>query len=248
MTEIITILLVFFIGVLASMFGSMIGGGTLLSLPLLMLLGIPPQVAVATERLGGIGQTLAAFGKFAYSKKIVWKYVLLLATISILGSIIGANILVSFDPGQLQKAIGLILVILVPITLLRPQLGTEHNSPSGAKIIVGSIIYFLVQIFAAFFGGGTGILTSYTLMSFFGLTILESTATKIIPWFMLSIVSLVIFAKNQLIDYKVGVVLFVGMTIGGYLGAHIAISKGDIWVKKVFYLLVAVTIGKLLIG
>ncbi|QQS38384.1 sulfite exporter TauE/SafE family protein [Candidatus Woesebacteria bacterium] len=124
---------------------------------------------------------------------------------------------------------------------------TKHNEVGITKVIIGSVIYFFVQIFAAFFGGGTGILISYNLMSFFGLTILEVAATKIIPWFFLSVVSLVIFANNNFIDYKMGAVLFLGMTIGGYIGTHVAINKGDIWIKKLFYLLVAITVLKLLL-
>lgn len=246
MSESITLLSVFFIGIFASIFGSMIGGGTLLSLPFLILIGLPPQVAVATERFGGIGQTFASFFRFAHSKKIIWKYVPVLTVISMIGSIIGANILVSINPVILHKAIGFILIILLPISFLKPNLGTQHHEVGIVKVVVGSFIYFFVQIFAAFFGGGTGILIAYNLMSFFGLTILESTATKIIPWFFLSVVSLVIFANSNLINYEMGVVLFFGMTIGGYIGSHIAIKKGDTWIKNIFYLLVAITVVKLL--
>jgi len=247
MSDVTTTIFVFFIGVLASFFGSMIGGGTLLSLPLLMLVGLPPQVAVATERFGGLGQTLASFLKFAHSKKIAWKYVPLLTIISSAGSIIGAYILISINPAVLHKAIGIILLILLPLALLKPDLGIQHHHVSRNKIVIGSIIYFFVQIFASFLGGGTGILIAYSLMAYFGLTILEATATKIIPWFFLSIVSLVIFIQNGIVDYQMGAVLLVGMSIGGYLGAHTAIKKGDAWVKHLFYFLVTISIVKLLL-
>jgi len=246
MPEIVFFISIFFIGVFASTFGTMVGGGTLLSLPFLMLLGLPPQVAVATERFGGLGQTFAAFYKFSRSKKIDWKYVPLLSIVSSVGSIIGAQILVNINPALLHNAIGIILLALLPLSFLKRNLGVEHTKVSSTKIIIGSIVYFFVQIFASFFGGGTGILIAYTLMFFFGLTILEATATKIIPWFFLSLVSLIIFAQNGIINYKLGIILFAGMTVGGYLGAHIAIKKGDAWIKRIFYLLVLITIMKLL--
>lgn len=163
MSEIISLISVFFIGIFASIFGTMVGGGTLFSLPFLMLIGLPPQVAVAAERFGGLGQTAAAFFKFAYSKKIVWEYVPLLTIISIGGSIIGANILIKINPAALHNAIGIILLILLLATFLHQNLGIHHNNVSQNKIIIGSVIYFFVQIFAAFFGGGTGILIAYTL-------------------------------------------------------------------------------------
>ncbi len=246
MPEVVLFISVFLIGVFASAFGTMVGGGTLLSLPFLMLIGLPPQVAVATERFGGLGQTLAAFYKFARSKKIEWQYVPLLSVVSSVGSIIGAQILVSISPALLHNAIGIILLALLPLSFLKRNLGIEHNKVSNTKIIIGSVIYFFVQIFASFFGGGTGILIAYTLMFFFGLTILEATATKIIPWFFLSLFSLFIFAQNGIINYKLGIILLAGMTVGGYLGAHIAIKKGDRWIKRLFYFLVIISIIKLL--
>ncbi len=246
MSEVLLLVSVFLIGIFASVFGTMVGGGTLLSLPLLMLLGLPPQVAVATERFGGLGQTLAAFYKFSRSQKIAWQYVPLLSVISSVGSVIGAYVLVNISPALLHNVIGVILLALLPLTVLKRNLGVKHNQVSGLRIFFGSLIYFLVQIFASFFGGGTGILIAYTLMYCFGLTILEATATKIIPWFFLSLISLFIFAQNGIVNYKLGVVLLVGMTIGGYIGAHLAIKKGDEWVKRVFYFLVMVSVVKLL--
>jgi len=244
--EIFELLAVFFVGILASMFGAMIGGGTLLSLPFLMLIGLPAPVAVATERFGGLGQTAASFVKFARSQKIMWPFVPLLTIISVVGSIIGAQILVTIDVELLHNAIGVILLLLLPLTFLKRSVGIEHNKVGRRSLIVGSILYFFVQIFAAFFGGGTGILVAYTLMFCFGLTVLEASATKIIPWFFLSVTSLVIFALNDLINYQLGIVLLLGMTIGGYLGAHIALKKGDAWIKYLFYGLVIVTVAKLL--
>lgn len=246
MPEIITLVSVFFIGLLASIFGTLVGGGSLLSIPFLIMIGLPPQVAIATERFGGLGQTVAAFFKFFKSKKIVWKYVPLLTVISVSGSLIGANILVSIDPKVLHNIIGVTLLVLLPLIFLKRDLGIQRSEVSRNKIIVGSVIYFLVQIFAAFFGGGTGTLIVYALMFFFGLTILEATATKIIPWFFLSISSLIIFALKGIVDYKVGLVLLVGMSIGGYIGAHLALKKGDAWVKRLFFLFVIISVIKLL--
>lgn len=246
MPEIITLISVFFIGLIASIFGTLVGGGSLLSIPFLILIGLPPQAAIATERFGGLGQTVAAFFKFFKSKKIVWKYVPLLTVISVGGSLIGANILVSIDPKILHNIIGITLLVLLPLVFLKRDLGIQRSEVSRNKIIVGSVIYFLVQIFAAAFFGGTGVLITYVLMFFFGLTIVEATVAKTIPWFFLSISSLIIFALKGIVDYKVGVVLLIGMSIGGYIGAHLALKKGDAWVKRLFFFFVIISAVKLL--
>jgi hypothetical protein len=246
MSEIIAIFPVFLIGILASFFGTIVGGGTLLSIPFLIMIGLPPQVAIATERFGGLGQTLTSFTQFYKSKKIVWKYVFGLTIISVAGSIIGSNILINIDPLVLRNIIGLTILLLLPLFFLKRDLGIKQTVVSKRKIIIGSIIYFFVQIFAAFYGGGTGILIAYTLMFCFGLTILESTATKIIPWFFLSISSLMIFANKGITNYKMGVVMMAGMTIGAYLGARVALRKGNLWVKRMFIFFVIISVIKLL--
>jgi uncharacterized protein len=246
MPEIIVLISVFLIGILASFFGTMVGGGTLLSIPFLMMVGLPPQVAIATERFGGIGQVTASFLKFFKSGKIVWKYLFGLTIISIVGSLIGANILVNINPAVLHNIIGITILVILPLLFLKKDLGIERTMVSKSKIIIGSIIYFFVQIYASFFGGGSGILIAYTLMFCFGLTIIEATATKTVPWFFVSIASLSVFAINGIINYKIGIVMLVGMTIGGYLGAHTALKKGNIWLKRLFIFFVIISVVKLL--
>ena len=109
---------------------------------------------------------------------------------------------------------------------------------SSSKKSFGFVLYFLVQIVTGFFGGGTGVIILYILMIFFGMTIIEANATNTIPWFVLAASSLTIFAMNGIIDYKIGTALLAGMAIGGYIGAHVALQKGDAWVKQLFALLV----------
>jgi len=82
---------------------------------------------------------------------------------------------------------------------------------------------------------------------FFRFTIIEANATGIIPWFVLSITSLVLFVSNGLVDYKNGVVLLIGMTIDGYVGAHTALKKGNAWIKQLFSLAVIVSRAQLLL-
>jgi uncharacterized protein len=246
MPEIVVLFSVFLIGMLASFFGTMVGGGTLLSIPFLMMVGLPPQVAIATERFGGIGQVIASFLKFFKSGKIVWKYLFRLTVISIAGSLIGANILININPVILHNMVGVMILVLLPLLFLKKDLGVQRVTVGKTKIIIGSILYFFLQIFAAFFGGGTGVLIAYTLMFCFGLTIIEATATKTVPWFFVSISSLLVFAINGIINYKIGIVMLVGMTIGGYLGANTVLKKGNIWLKRLFIFFVIVSVVKLL--
>lgn len=81
----------------------------------------------------------------------------------------------------------------------------------------------------------------YAWMHFFGLTMVEVTATNKIPWFAGSIVVLYVFIRAGMVHYPFAVTLFFGMLAGGWLGAHWAVKKGDLWVKRAFAVFVVIS-------
>lgn len=102
------------------------------------------------------------------------------------------------------------------------------------------------MVYNGIFGAGAGPLSTYNFLYFFGFTIVEANATNTIPWLILGLSSLIIFMLNGIVDYKNGVALLIGMTIGGYLGAHVALKKGEAWVKRLFVLVVIISSIRLL--
>jgi hypothetical protein len=246
MQEILKIFVVLLIGGITGFIDSTVGSGGSVSIPSLIFIGLPPQVAIATDRLGSVGQTAAALLKFWKSGKIRWRYIPVFIIISLVGTAIGASILLSIDPKILQKLIGIILLILLPIPFLKNKLGLKRQETHVIKKIVGFIIYFFLNIFNGFLGVGAGGINYFNSIIFFGFTFIESNATQIIPWFLLSVFSLATYARGGIVDYKTGTILLIGMIIGGYIGAHIALKKGELWVKRLFLLVVIVACVRLL--
>ena len=246
MEEVVFFMLVSLAGLVAGFFDSLVGGGGLISVPSLVLLGIPPQMAIATERFGSIGQAIAATIKFWKAKKIVWKYVAPLCILSLVGAVIGANILLNINGKFLGVILGILMLVLLPVVFLKKDLGIKHRETNRKNTSIGYMIFFLIAIFAGFYGQGTGPMVFYTLIFFLGLTMLESIGTSVVGWLLLTISSSLIFAFNNLIDYKIGLVLFVTMSIGSYAGASTAVIKGDLWIKRLFVVLVVIMSVKLL--
>lgn len=133
MPETATLLLVFIVGIVTGFFDSVIGAGGLISVPSLVFLGLPLQVAIATDRFGTIGQSVAAFIKFWKGKKIVWRYVVILSVISLAGSLIGAQMLVHTSTDILQKVVGVLLIILLPLIFLKQNIGTQEHETGRLK-------------------------------------------------------------------------------------------------------------------
>ena len=248
MQIIISLILVFLVGILASFIGSMVGGGGLINIPFLIFMGLPPQVAIATNKFGAVGIAIGSLTKYSMEKKVRWEYVVPFSIIGIFCAFIGANILLNINKELLSKSVGFIILFMLPLIFLRKNLGIKRHKPTKVRKIIGYFFYFLAMIWGAFFGGGGGTLVSYIFMMFFGFTIIESSATNKVPWLIMSLLVLIMFAMHGIIDYLYGIVLFFGMLIGGYLGAHTAVKKGDRWVKYLFAIMVVASAIKLLIS
>lgn len=246
MEEVVKLILVFGAGVFAAFIGAMVGSGGLISIPLLIFLGLPPNVAIATNKLGSLGLTAGAFIKYFKAREVQWNYVIPFALVGLVSAYIGANILVSLDNEVLSKAVGIILLVLLPLVIFGKKVGVHKRNTSKITKSFGFVVYFLVMIWGAFFGGGGGTLVFYTLITFFGFTMIQASATNKIPWFLLGVISLVVFALHGIIDYVYGVALLLGMFVGGYLGARTAIKKGNEWVKMLFVVIVVISSLKML--
>lgn len=245
MDMIFEIILTLIIGMVAGFIGSIAGGGGLVSIPFLMFLGLPPQVAIATNKFGSVGLSLGAMYKFITKKKVIWKYVLPFSILSITGGLFGAKLLIDLPQELLTKIVGVVLLLLLPVIFIK-DIGVKKRKTTRLQKSLGIILYFLLMIFGGFFGGGAGTLIFYCLMFFMGFTIIQANATDIIPWFLLSLSTLIFFMFQGVVDYYNGIALFFGMLIGSYFGAHTAIKKGNKWVRIVFALVVVASGLKIL--
>jgi uncharacterized protein len=239
--------LVAVVGIVSGFVGAVAGGGGLISIPLLIFLGVPPQITLATNKFGGLGMSAGAIVKFFKEKKIVWKYAIILSIVGILASFIGSRILLSTKGTSLNLLIGLLMLLAVPIMLMKKSFGSRMRQTSNRSKWIGYTLYFAISIVASFFGG-IGSLLIATVVLFVGLPMIEANATDLVGYTIMSISAVIIYAVNGIIDYKIGIILMIGMMLGGYFGAHIAIKKGNTWVKVVFAVVVVASAVKILLS
>ena len=242
-----SILAVFLAGLGSSVIGTMVGGGSLLSIPVLIFLGVPPQVAIATDRFAGLGAAATALYRYSGAGKVVWRHVPLLCLLSVIGALIGSTVLIRVDPEILQPAIPFLLVALLPVLFLKRDLGVAAREVTQRQLIWGFLLYFLLQVLSGFFHAGMGTVIFFILMAFVGLTIVEVAATQMLPFIALAIASSLLFAWNGLIDFRVGLVLMAGGTVGGHLGARFAVRYGERWVRRLFVVMVVASAAMLVL-
>ena len=200
----------------------------------MLLLGIPPYAAVSTPKMGAVGISLGSAYKFRETKLTNWKLVPILLAIALVAGVVGANLLIKIPEQYLDKIVAVLLIVSLVALHSKKDLGIVANTTSKLKRAIGYVAYFISEMSRAAVGSGFGMLTGITLTYFFGLTMLESTATKRLAGIVVTVAALITFLTQGIMDIPVGIALFFGCLIGSYIGTHYAIKLGDAWVKYIF--------------
>lgn len=240
---------VFIGGIIASAYGTLLGGASLLTIPLLIVLGLPAHVAVATNRTGLLGLALAGWYKFHKKKTMNYSVAWLVAIFSGIGAFLGANLVVSIDEAALEIVVSLVTLAILALMLANPKAGIEELKKRLTKrhYILGSLACIFIGGYMGFYGAGGGTFYSYLLILLFGQTFIQAAATRKIAGALTSLVAAAVFFYNGLIDFPVAIVLLVGSAIGSYAGAHYSDRIGNRWVKYGFAVVVVILSLRLLL-
>jgi hypothetical protein len=231
MNEILFFLAIVGIGFFGAFMGSITSAVAIFTVPFTIFLGLSPQVAIATNKMGSFGLRLGGLKNLNKHKKIIWDLVFPMAIASILGSIIGANILVKLNNEFLSKIIGVVILATTPLFLFNRNLGTRHQDISKFQRRISHFFLFLIEIWRGIFGIAAGIFNVFLSTKGYGLTILEHKGTTRIPKLFGDIFSVIVYLVGGIMNLKVGFYLMIGMYFGSHYGSHFIIKKGDAWVK-----------------
>jgi uncharacterized membrane protein YfcA len=239
-------LLAFVGGLLAAGIGVAAGGGGVISVGALTLLGLPLPVALATNRVGALSASVTALYKYNKAGKIDWNLALKLLPLGIIGGLVGSEML-NHAPVHLLKGLFVsIIVITIIMIFSNPKIGLSETAKSKLLNIAGYSVFLALSVIGGLIGAGTGTIFIFMNSFFFGKTLLVAQATNMPSWLGLSLVVSIVFASNNLVNIPLAIALLCGMSIGGYIGARLAILKGNQFIKKlmiVMLIIVAIQIS-----
>jgi uncharacterized protein len=243
------LIVIFCASVVTSTFGTLVGGSSLITIPLLIVMGLPPHTAISTDRIGTAGISMA--GLYSFHRKGMVRYGLAF-TVGIpclIGGFIGANLALQISPELLKKLIVALTVILLIFVMTNPRLGvqTATNRPlTAGRCVLGAFLGFIVGIYGGFYGAGAGTLLAYIMIIVFRQTFLESAANNKVAGIMMSATSAATYAYHGAIHIPLAVVMFVGCCIGSYMSAQYSDRLGNIWIKRLFIAMIVLMAVKLL--
>lgn len=237
---------IFLLGAFVATFGTLAGGGSIVTIPTLIFLGLSPTTAIATNRLGIMGAHITGLYEFGKKGFVDVRFGMLLAITCVAGAAMGANFVLGLEEEMLKRVVGFLTIALLILLLKIPRKGLVEGKSGGAGKLLGIFFGFFIGIYAGLYGAGTGTILSYLLILGFGQTFLQAAGTRKIPLLALSFAATLVFAIHELIVYPIGVALFLGTAIGSYIGAHYSDRVGNEWVRRVFVIVALVMGAKLL--
>lgn len=248
--DISSLAIIFLVAILAAAFGTLIGGSSIITIPTLILLGLPPHAAIGTDRFGIIGIGLAGWYKFHKKGLIKYRIGFTIAFPILLGTILGSNLVLQISEGVLKNVIVILNILILIFILLNRGIGVEkQTAPLGNhKIAIGALLSFFVGIYGGFYGALAGTFILYILILWFRLTFIEGAATLKIASLFLSVTAASVFSINNAVDYAFGLAMLAGCLIGSYLGSHYADRIGDVWVKRMFTVFIIIAVIKLILS
>jgi uncharacterized membrane protein YfcA len=238
--------LLFCAGFGAGLIDSIAGGGGLITVPVLMGIGLPPQVALGTNKLQGTFGSGSAMLHFVRAGTVrlqdCWYGIVWTA----IGAALGVWAVQLLDATILKHLIPWLLAAIAVYTLCSPRLGAEDSharmKPGPFYLLSGLAIGF----YDGFFGPGTGSFWTMSLMMLLGCSMLRATATTKVMNFTSNIVALIFFLSLGQVRLVEGLVMGAGQFLGARVGSRLVIKRGTAFIRPLFITVVLALVGRLI--
>lgn len=226
----------------------MAGGGSLLTVPVMLFMGVPGPVANGTNRIGILAQNATAVATFFRGGYSDFKLSLSLALAGLPGAIVGASVGARLDGVWFERVVALVMIAVLIL------MATEKNKPvvdmskplSRKRLLAGHFCMLGAGFWGGFIQLGVGFILMPILHRLLGFDLVRVNMHKVFIILVYTIAALAVFAATIDLLWILGLCLALGNSIGGWLGARVSIDKGSAWIKRVFNAVLVLFIIKLL--
>lgn len=245
-------LLLFLVSLAANALSAFAGGGAgLLQLPILLFLGLPFGIALATHKVATVALGVGATLRHLKSSTLERRFVLFILACGLPGVVAGASVILQVPDRTAKVALGVLTLGLGLYSLLRRELGQQHQPRhrSGWPLWLGGVGLFVIGVLNGSLTSGTGLFVTIWLVRWFGLDYQRAVAYTLVLvgmfWNGAGALTLGLLGE---IKWAWLPALLLGSLLGGYIGAHLAITRGNRAIKRVFEVVTMVVGAKLLMS
>ncbi len=237
------------VGLVAGFINTLAGSGSLLTLPLLILLGLPANVANGTNRVGVVLQNIVAVATFRKRGALPlggsWK----LVVPCVVGAIIGAELAVDLDEALMRRIIGVLMLVLLALMLLKPERWiAAHAERREPRLLVEVPLFFAIGVYGGFIQISVGLFMMAGLVLGAGYGLVGANALKNFIVLVFSVAALAVFVVNDQVQWTLGLLLGAGQALGGWAAAHFAVERGAKFVRSAVVVIAALSALALFTG
>lgn len=247
MSSTIEIIVLIVVGFVAGSINTLAGGGSLLSLPILIFMGLPPGIANGTNRIAIVFQNIFTTAGFKSKGVITFPFSIYVGISALLGSLVGAQIAVDIKGDTFNKILAIIMVIVVIYMVFSSKVNVSAavERTKGKHLWLSIFLFFFVGVYGGFIQAGVGFIMLLILSSVNNFSLVKSNAIKVTVALIYTIAAVAVFAYNDKIDWSMGLTLAIGNSFGGWLTSRWSVKKGDGLIRKFLIVMIVIMAIKL---
>jgi len=230
-------------GLFAGAINTVAGGGSMLTVPLLVLAGVPGNAANGSNRVGILTSNIAAVATFRRLGVDGLRHASRVVVPIVLGGLIGSFAVGRvLDDAAFERVFGLLMIPLVILSVRRPSNASGDRAWSTTKVV---IVFLLIGIYGGAFQAGVGLVLLAALTRS-GFDLVMSNSIKVIVNTAVTVVALPVFILSGDIAWAPALVLAAGFVVGGWLGAQASFRGGEVLIRRVMVVAALGLAGRLI--
>ncbi|MGI9546706.1 MAG: sulfite exporter TauE/SafE family protein [Flavobacteriaceae bacterium] len=235
------------VGFVVGFINTVAGGGSLISLPILIFLGLPPSVANGTNRIAIVIQNAISVAGFKSKGVSTFPFNVYLGISALLGAIIGAQIAVDIKGETFNRILAIVMIAVVLIIVFKPRISAAELTErlTGKYLWIGIIAFFFIGIYGGFINAGIGFVILLFLHYVNHMSLVRANATKVAVVFIYTLSALAVFLYNDKVLWHVGLILAIGNGTGAWFSSRLSVRKGDNYIKTFLVVMVVLMSIKL---
>lgn len=247
MNDFVTYILLFSAGLAAGIINTLAGGGSLLTLPVLIFMGVPPNVANGTNRIGILIQALVGTAGYRSKGISTHPFSLYLGIAAFFGSLVGAQIAVDIRGELFNRILSIIMLVVVALLIMNPKQSAQDQLErlTGKYFAFALVGFFFIGIYGGFINAGVGFVIMLFLTRVNRLSLIKTNATKVALVFIYTLGALGLFAWNDAVDWDLGFVLAGGSSFGAWWSSRWSVDRGEDVIKVAMGVMVSLMSLKL---
>ncbi len=244
------IVLLIVVGILSGFINTIAGSGSLLTLPVLYFLGLEPNIANGTLRIGILTQSLTAVTTYKQQQIFEWKDSYKLIISAVAGSIFGAIFAVNLSSEIMELVIAGLFIFMIFLLIFKPEkwITDKEISTNKRNSFLQIAAFFLIGLYGGFIQVGVGFFLLAGLVLGAGYELVRANALKSLIVLAYTPFALTVFIVNNQVDYPKAFILAIGNIFGAWLAAKLSIKKGAKFIRYFLILVITISAIKIIIS